>query len=310
MPTKQQLEKIAEELSDPFLRGMDSFAPLDTRGLPRFNTTGPEPSFIDERFAPLDTRGMSIVNGLKKLVEDPDDEALAELATRSGDMEFVRQYREQKEDERQEQEAKKFVKQTPDYFQSPKNYQKLCRYLDEHELDFTADNLGLAFHALRSAGPLEFDPDKPQPLTTEQLIYVARLAARGDLENATLNYIHYALPNWDRDTDPTSDPRPEIQQVMSDCAWFVFINSTPEFKDGQDVRRFMMDHVGNRPTTVRLLQVAFKLWQQEEKWGTHARLLEESREPAVEEQNLDDLSDQEIATLLRGATREQLKRGS
>ena len=69
----------------------------------------------------------------------------------------------------------------------------------------------------------------------------------------------------------------------------------------------MQEHVGDRPTTVRLLQVAFKLWQEEQKWGTHARLLEESREPSVAEQNLDDLSDQEIAALFQGATREHVK---
>jgi hypothetical protein len=93
---------------------------------------------------------------------------------------------------------------------------------------------------------------------------------------------------------------------MINCAWFVFINSTPEFRDGDEVRRFMQDHVGNRPTTVRLLQVAFELWQDEQRLGLHSRWLEEAREP-VQEHNLDVLSDQEIATLLHGATREHIK---
>src|SRR5207249_11129124 len=56
-----------------------------------------------------------------------------------------------------------------------------------------------------------------------------------------------SLPNWNRYTDPTSDPRPEIQQVMTDCAWFIFKNMTPQFKDGPDVRQFMVEHVGDRP---------------------------------------------------------------
>ena len=52
----------------------------------------------------------------------------------------------------------------------------------------------------------------------------------------------------------------------------------------------MEEHVGDRPTTVGLLQVAFKLWQEQQQEGRHSQLLEESREPSVEEQNLDNLS--------------------
>jgi hypothetical protein len=114
------------------------------------------------------------------------------------------------------------------------------------------------------------------------------------------------LPHWNRYTDPTSDPRPEIQQVMTECAWFVFKNSTPEFTDSAEVREFMQRHIGDRPTTVGLLRVAFKLWQGEQKWGNRARLIEESR-PAVQEQDLDDLSDQEVRTLMRGVARECFK---
>ena len=65
---------------------------------------------------------------------------------------------------------------------------------------------------------------------------------------------------------------------------------TPQFKDGPEVRQFMEEHVGDRPTTVGLLQVAFKLWQEQQQEGRHSQLLEESREPSVEEQNLDNLS--------------------
>ena len=117
-----------------------------------------------------------------------------------------------------------------------------------------------------------------------------------------------SLPNWNRYTDPTSDPRPEIQQVMTDCAWFIFKNMTPQFKDGPDVRQFMEEHVGDRPTTVGLLQVAFKLCQEQQQGELHSQLLEETREPSVEEQNLDDLSDAEIAALFQGATREHVRR--
>src|SRR6266571_1315580 len=130
MPTKEQLEKIAQKVSDPFLEGMDSFAPLDTRGIPNFNVSGPEPSFVDEKFAPLDTRGNSVASGLKKFLSNPDDAALAEVAARTGDAEFIRRYHEDREDRRQEQEATKFRQAHPEYFQSPKNYERLCSYLD------------------------------------------------------------------------------------------------------------------------------------------------------------------------------------
>ena len=114
MPTKEQIEKIAHKVSDPFLEGMDPFAPLDTRGIPNFNVAGPEPSFLDENFAPLDTRGSGLANGLKKLISNPDEAALAEVAARTGDAEFLQKYREDREDQRQEQEATKFRQENPD----------------------------------------------------------------------------------------------------------------------------------------------------------------------------------------------------
>ena len=95
---------------------------------------------------------------------------------------------------------------------------------------------------------------------------------------------------------------------MTDCAWFVFKNMTPQFKDGPDVRQFMEEHVGDRPTTVGLLQVAFKLWQDQQNGTLQSQLFEQSREPSIEEQNLDDLSDAEIAALFQGATREHVRR--
>ena len=114
MPTKEQIEKIAQKVSDPFLEGMDPFAPLDTRGIPNFNVAGTEPSFLDENFAPLDTRGSGLANGLKKLISNPDEAALAEVAARTGDAEFLQKYREDREDQRQEQEATKFRQENPD----------------------------------------------------------------------------------------------------------------------------------------------------------------------------------------------------
>src|SRR5438445_535463 len=105
--------------------------------------------------------------------------SVTEVAARTGDVEFVRQYHEDREDRRREQEATKFREQNPNYFRSEKNYERLSSYLDQHNMEFTAENLARAFRALRSSGHLQFDVNKPQPLTTEQLIYVARLAARG-----------------------------------------------------------------------------------------------------------------------------------
>jgi hypothetical protein len=52
-----------EELAGPSAtmqstkEGMDVFAPLDRRGIPNFDVSGPEPSFIDDGFAPLDISG-------------------------------------------------------------------------------------------------------------------------------------------------------------------------------------------------------------------------------------------------------------
>ena len=66
------------------------------------------------RAAPLDTRGSGLANGLKKLISNPDEAALAEVAARTGDAEFLQKYREDREDQRQEQEATKFRQENPD----------------------------------------------------------------------------------------------------------------------------------------------------------------------------------------------------
>lgn len=69
---------------------------------------------------------------------------------------------------REKSESDAFVANTPDYFVSQKNGERMVKYLETYQLEASQDNLKKAFNDLNSSGLLESRPaDKETPVTPE-----------------------------------------------------------------------------------------------------------------------------------------------
>jgi len=177
---------IAEETAkflDP------SFSQLDLSSFPDLN----HPAL--EEFAAEDKDGLNRVvvsgsNQLKALAENPDREALEQIAKETGDPELV----ERLQDERENAEAKAFMAANPSYYRHDGNYEAIRQYLDDGGLEFNRDNIAMAFKALSRTGKLQVDPDTPRPLSERDCRAIALQAASGDVEGAVSRYLQLRLP--------------------------------------------------------------------------------------------------------------------
>jgi hypothetical protein len=172
---------IAEETAkflDP------SFAQLDLSAFPDLNYPAPE------EFATEDRHGLNRVvvsgsNQLMALAENPDREALEQIASETGDPELI----ERLQDDRENIEAKAFMAAHPSYYRHDDNYDTIREYLDERGLEFNRQNLATAYKNLSRAGTLEVNPDTPRPLTERDSRAIALQAASGDVEGAVGRYL-------------------------------------------------------------------------------------------------------------------------
>ena len=108
-----------------------------------------------EEFAAEDKNGLNRVvvsgsNQLKALAENPDREALEQIAKETGDPGLV----ERLQDDREEAEAKAFMAAHPSYFRDDTNYDVIREYIDERGLAFDRQTLAIAYKALSRAGKL------------------------------------------------------------------------------------------------------------------------------------------------------------
>ena len=167
---------IAEE-SAKFLD--PSFAQLDLSGFPDLNHPAQDVFAAEDKYG-LNRVVVSGSNQLKALADNPDREALEQIAKETGDPELV----ERIQDERENVEAKAFVATHPSYFRSAENYQAIREYLDERDLPFIRENVATAYKALSPTGTLQVDPATPRPLTDHVRRAIALQAAAGDVEGA------------------------------------------------------------------------------------------------------------------------------
>jgi hypothetical protein len=154
---EQTRNKIIAEESAKFLD--PSFSQLDLSAFPDLNHPAPE------EFAAEDKNGLNRVvvsgsNQLKALAENPDQEALEQIAQETGDARLI----ERLTDEHENTEAKAFMAANPNYYRDDYNYETIRQYLDDRDLEFNRQNLTTAYKSLSRAGKLEVDPDTPRPL--------------------------------------------------------------------------------------------------------------------------------------------------
>lgn len=112
------------------------------------------------------------------LAENPDREALEQIARETGDPGLV----ERLQEEREVTEAKAFMAAQPSYYRNDDNYDMIREYIDERGLAFNRGNLAIAYKALSRVGTLQVDPATPRPLTDHNLGAIALQAGAGDVE--------------------------------------------------------------------------------------------------------------------------------
>jgi hypothetical protein len=175
----QERTRIIGEESAKFLD--PSFAQLDLSAFPDLSHPAPE------EFATEDRHGLNRVivsgsNHLKALAENPDREALEQIARETGDAGLI----ERLQDERENPEAKAFMAAHPSYYRHDDNYDTIREYLEERGLAFNRQNLAAAYKVLSRTGKLQVDPDTPRPLTERDSRAIVLQAATGDVEGEPL----------------------------------------------------------------------------------------------------------------------------
>jgi hypothetical protein len=275
-------------------------------------------SETDNRFAPLDTRGSAgnLKAALTKMISDP------EAARESGNEEALIDAL----DRQAEGEVVAFRDKNPTYYRSNENWVAMVRCMafnflgrrDVEDADpdecyrellrnghFVEPNLTAIFKTLFNAGSLDVSPDAPRPLTLQQQRAVMLLASTNP-EAAIGKYLQYRLPegvieDWS-ELDDIADPA--YAHVVGEAAWFVWENSRPGYSPTSERRDFMKSYVAGRVPTLRLLDAAWVARQSEEKDVTRQSVLSQlnpSTQPT--EQNIDDLSDDEVANLYNSTRR-------
>jgi hypothetical protein len=131
-----------------------------------------------------------------------------------------------------------------------------------------------------------------RPLTASQQLDIIRMCQRGNLGDALVNFLYFAIGETDQDF--ITDPR--YIGVANEASWFCFIHSTPEYTE--DARPFMENFLSGREAlNIPLLQTAFKAYQTEHARAGLSLLPRQPVEPTPEEIDIESLSDTEIAQL-------------
>jgi hypothetical protein len=297
---------IAEETAkflDP------SFSQLDLSSFPDLNQPAPE-EFASEDKDGLNRVVVSGSNQLKALAENPDREALEQIAKETGDAGLI----ERLQDERENAEAKAFMATHPSYYRHDDNYHEIRGYLDDRDLEFNRENLAMAFKALSRAGTLQVDPDTPRPLTERDSRAIALQASSGDVEGAVGRYLQLRLPEtasqmWLYSTSLQEAldgiAAPEYKSLVNEAVFFCWGNGRPNYTPTRARREFIHDYVANRIPTARLLDEAWNACQAAEKDALRSTLFSQVTPQAELEQepDLDSLNDQQIDNLYHGALR-------
>jgi hypothetical protein len=307
MNQQARIRIIAEETAkflDP------SFSQLDLSSFPDLNHP------TREEFAAEDKDGLNRVvvsgsNQLKALAENPDREALEQIAKETGDPGLV----ERLQDERENAEAKAFMAANPHYYRDDGNYEAIREYIDERGLAFDRQNLTTAYKALLRQGKLQVDPDTPRPLTERDSRAIALQAASGDVEGAVSRYLQLRLPQtaseiWMYSTSLQEAldgiAAPEYKRLVEEAVYFCWGHGRANYLPTRARRQFIQDYVAGRIPTARLLDEAWASCQAAEKDALRSTLFGQvtPQEPELERQpDLDGLSDEQTDKLYHGALR-------
>jgi hypothetical protein len=303
-------ERRARIIAEETAKFLDpSFSQLDLSSFPDLNHPA------QEEFATQDKNGLNRVvvsgsNNLKALAENPDREALEQLAKETGDPGLVARL----EEDHEIAEAKAFMMSNRGYYRTDENYETVRAYLDDRDLPFNRDNLATAYKALSRAGKLETNPDSPRPLTERDNRAIALQASAGDVEGAVGRYLQLRLPEqasemWLYSTSLQEAldgiAAPEYKGLVEEAVWFCWSHGRANYSPTRARREFIQEYVAGRIPTARLLDEAWAACQAAEKDALRSTLfgqVQTSTEPE-RQPDLESLSDTEINRLYSGALR-------
>ena len=309
MLTEKDRARIVAQESKAFLD--ESFGQqLDLSGSPDLVP------LVDQPFSPSDRHGLNNVqvpgsNSLKEFASNPDDETLTRLSQETGDPDFAEHVR----DEQEGAIAETFVRSHPGYFRSDDNYNIIREYLDSNNLPFTSENLDLAFKTLARSGQLEMKPGTAKSLSESEQLHIISLCKAGQLEDAVSQYLDYSLPDaeehWSNTTAFLSDPN--SLTVRNQACKFVWFHSRP-VQDTPDFRAYEKVYFKHRPVrTVADYDDCYCAFEAHDKVIQRDRAIygDAQREPDEAVEQLNDLSDVEVARLtqstLQTRARQMLK---
>jgi len=301
MTKTQVIKRVRENAEESFLD--ENFGGLDLSGFPHLAEPLKEESLEDERFAPLSNdRPMRLRNELTRFVnQNASDPEIAGTLRAAGVEDLAAPHKFYIDGE----EATVFL--------GNDNVWRVTLIIEGRQQTIKCASaksrdeaqVGAQRWLSGKSGP------KVHPLTKDQELYVARLAGMGKRAEAVMNYLAYAVPDY-QGTDIASDVK--YAEVCNACAWYVFVHSTPQFQDSDEAREYMTAYVGSRPVTLELLQFAFDAYRQDKEKQERGLLFGqvdsgisrgESEGPSYDD--LDELDTKEIERLRRETLRLRAK---
>lgn len=315
-------QRIINEESAKFLE--PGFGGLDLSSFPDLQKLPPEE--LPEHF---DRSGLSRVNGLRDLIENPDQEALAQLAKEDP------QLAAQLQSDTATRVSQEFRRRHPEYIASEFNFDQILRFLlpkigrdlrsfndsEEAVMVLMSANLWTlpeiegAYQQLLRDGELEVPANQPRNLSAAEKIRIEQIVASGDLLGGIIEYVKGRVGQdvADQITFNLADPEafasdPANRPIFEEAAWFCWIAARPAFAPTPERIAAMKRHMAGRFVNIPLLDAAWAAVQEAEKASNRSALLHGIQNSAETKQptpaDFDEMSDEEIARLKSAALRE------
>ena len=243
-------------------------------------------------------------------------------------------------DDAAEREAVQFLSEEPRYERTDSNLECLLKFIvarycpGQIDVDstenssvitfltqqnprlFTAPLLHEAFDALYPDGLVDLPPGIARPATAVEKRAAQTRAAGGDVQGALLYLLERMYPELERRISSGEDVfealgDPRYAEGLFDCVMTVFAASVQGmqagYRDTPDNRQAIADVLGNRPATFGAVVAA---WQMVKQGRRPASLEEQSaaaRNRVPTQDDLDDLSDEEVEDLFTGVQRNRAR---
>jgi hypothetical protein len=322
MPTQEELNKMANDTALMWIDEMTdtrhmSEAAQRAAGHYREPKNNVDP-FADDNFGGVDKskQGMTA----QDFADDP--EILEELARRDPS------FREKLADHNIDETSLEFVRRTPRYLKTDRNYERIVKYLtktylNEADLDsedavkqlyqagaWTLETLAYAFEQLSKAGRMEMASGEVKELSKDEKLSIIADIRDGDPEAAVINFISYSFGGEaPREYQSPRDFISAHPALTSKAVWFVFSHLMAAELNAEELADFKRDMARHPLPTVQFLQNALPAWRQAHRhrvmFGSGQREQHQPEQPKeLTRAELEKLSDADLEELRIAAVKE------